>query len=263
MELGSISRAQGVRLLALGEVDSTNAEARRLIEAGERGPLWIFAERQTKGRGRLGRDWISPAGNLHASLVCSGFGEVVIAPQLGFVAGVAAIRALRAAAGDRAFALKWPNDLMLDGAKLGGILLECVNIPTGDPRAPQAPVAIVGIGINCAEAPRDLPYEARALGPASPSATALFTQLSDSFVVALDIWREGAGFSQIRNEWLAGAFGLGQEIRVALANETIDGRFTSIDASGRLMLEASAGLRVVEAGDVLLGPRAVSAEMRA
>ena len=259
MELGSIARAHGARLLALGEIDSTNAEARRLIEAGERGPLWIVAKRQSKGRGRLGRDWISPIGNLHASLILSHVGDVANAPQLGFVAGVASMRALRATAGDRAFALKWPNDLMLDGAKLGGILLECVNIPTGDPRAPQAPVAIIGIGMNCAEAPRDLPYEARALGPAGPSAAALFAQLSDSLVVALDIWRDGAGFAQIRDEWLAAAFGLGQDIRVALANESIEGRFASIDNSGRLVLATNDGMRVIDAGDVLLGPRAVAA----
>lgn len=258
MELGVVARAHGVRLLTLDEVDSTNDEARRLIEAGERGPLWIVAQRQAKGRGRLGRDWASPVGNLHASLILNNFGDPAATPQLGFVAGVAAMRALREAAGARSFALKWPNDLMLDGAKLGGILLECVSVPTGDLRAPQAPVAIIGVGVNCAMAPRDLPYDASALGSGGPSAAALYAHLSDAFVDALDAWRDDAGFARIREMWLSQAIGLGAKIRVALARETIEGRFDTIDAIGRLVLSTDDGARVVDAGDVILGPRRVT-----
>ena len=140
MQLGLIARAQGVRLLDLAEIDSTNDEARRLIETGERGPLWIVAARQTKGRGRLGREWISPRGNLYASFVFSDFPETRLAPQLGFVTGVAAMRALRASAGQGNFKLKWPNDMLFDNAKLGGILLEGLGTST-------APVAIIGIGV--------------------------------------------------------------------------------------------------------------------
>jgi BirA family biotin operon repressor/biotin-[acetyl-CoA-carboxylase] ligase len=258
VELGSIARAHGIRLLALDEIDSTNDEARRLIEAGEYGPLWITAARQTKGRGRMGRTWMSPAGNLHASFVFGGIADAVIAPQLGFVAGVAAMRALRAAADVRNVTLKWPNDLLLDDAKLGGVLLESVSVPTGDPRAPRSVVAIIGIGINCAEAPRDLPYPTRSLGSDGPCAAALFAHLSDALTAALDIWRDGAGFPNIREEWLANAFGPGAEIRVALANETVEGRFETIDATGRLVLATRHGPRVIEAGDVLLGPRAAA-----
>ena len=258
MELGATARAQGVRLLALDEVDSTNQEARRLIAAGERGPMWVVAKRQTKGRGRLGRDWISPAGNLHASFILGNFGDSRIAPQLGFVAGVAALHALRRVAPDAGFSLKWPNDLLLDGAKLGGILLENVSAPTGDERAPIAPVAIIGIGVNCAEAPRDLPYEARALsalGAQPASVTQFFAHLSDALAATLEGWRGGEGFAQLREQWLAGAFGLGADIRVALAHETVAGRFETIDATGRLVLATPDGARFIEAGDVLLGPR--------
>lgn len=259
VELGHSARARGVRLLALDETDSTNDEARRLVEAGERGPLWVVAARQTRGRGRLGRSWVSSAGNLHASLVVSGFGEAAIAPQLGFVAGVAAMRAVRAAAGDaHDFALKWPNDLLLDGAKLGGILLECVSVPTGDARTPVAPVAIVGIGVNCAEAPGDLPYDARALlslGPQAPSAVQLFALLSDAFVETFELWRGGEGFAQLRDVWLSHAAGLGADIGVALARETLQGRFETIDATGRLVLSTLDGARTIEAGDVLLARR--------
>lgn len=252
MQLGSLACTRGVRLLALDSVDSTNEEARRLIDTGERGPLWIVADRQTRGRGRLGRDWISPRGNLYASFVSGDVPSALVAPQLGFVTGVAAIRALRASAGDRGFRLKWPNDLLLDGAKLGGILLECV----GDA---SAPVAIVGVGVNVVEAPCDLPYPARALsdmGADAPSAETFFTHFSDALVEALDLWRGGEGFARIREEWLASASGLGDDIRVALAHETLEGRFDTVDGSGRLILSTRNGPRVIEAGDVLLGPRA-------
>lgn len=254
MQLGSIARARGVRLFVLDETDSTNDEARRLIDSGERGPLWIVARQQTKGRGRLGREWVSPKGNLHASFIFGGFESVPVAPQLGFVAGVAAMRALRAVAGAQAFLLKWPNDLLLDRAKLGGILLECVD------RA--GPIAILGIGVNIAEAPGDLPYAAvalSALGASAPSPEAFFAALSDSLVDVLEIWRGGEGFSQIREEWLSRAAGIGEQIRIALTNETLDGKFDTIDASGRLVLTIDGKARAIEAGDVLLGPRPTEA----
>jgi biotin-[acetyl-CoA-carboxylase] ligase BirA-like protein len=263
VELGSLARARGVRLLALESVDSTNDEARRLIEAGERGPLWVVAARQTRGHGRLGREWISPHGNLHASLVLGNFGEAAVAPQLGFVAGVAAMRGLRAATGDAGrFALKWPNDLLLEGAKLGGILLENVGVPTGDARAPRASVAIIGLGVNCAEAPRDLPFEARALasiGPNAPDAATLFTHLSDALLDTLDLWRGGEGFAPIRDAWLKDAAYIGAQIRVELPRETVEGRLATIDAIGRLVLATRDGERVIEAGDVSLGPRQTTA----
>lgn len=259
MELGSLARARGLRLLALESVDSTNDEARRLIEMGERGPLWVVAARQTRGRGRLGRQWISPPGNLHASFVVSAFGEAAVAPQLGFVAGVAALSALRAATGEIGrFALKWPNDLLLDGAKLGGILLENFSAPTGDARMPAASVAIIGIGVNCAEAPRGLPFEACALtsiGPNAPGAATIFASLSDSLVETLDLWRDGEGFARVREAWLKDAAFLGAHIRVELPRETVEGRFETIDATGRLVLATRNGDRAVEAGDVSLGPR--------
>ena len=122
MELDRVARVLGYRLLDLDEVDSTNDEARRLIDAGERGPLWIVAKRQTKGRGRLGRQWVSAQGNLHASLIVSDHIDMRLAPQLGFVVGVATIKALRLLAPCvRDVALKWPNDLVYLGAKLGGV----------------------------------------------------------------------------------------------------------------------------------------------
>jgi len=264
VEPGSFARATGVRVLALGSVDSTNDEARRLIGEGERGPLWIVADRQTGGRGRLGRSWVSPPGNLYASLIISDFHNLADAPQLGFVAGVAAIQALRVCAGDGHFALKWPNDLLLDGAKLGGILLETVNAPTGDLRAPVAPVAIIGIGVNCASAPSDLPYRAEALaslGAAAPSRAAFFAALSDALAEMLALWRSPGGFARVRELWLRDAAGLGAQIGVRLMQGEIAGVFQTIDATGRLVLLTPTGARAIEAGDVEIGPRALEKDL--
>jgi BirA family biotin operon repressor/biotin-[acetyl-CoA-carboxylase] ligase len=261
--LGEIARAKGVRLLSLETVDSTNDEARRLIELGERGPLWIIAAQQTKGKGRLGRTWLSPQGNLHASLIVTGCDEARLAPQLGFVAGVATLKALRHLCPGQRFALKWPNDLLLSGDKIGGILLENIMSPTGDARNPTASVSIIGIGVNCETAPEGLPYPTRALrsiGANAPSAPELTGVLTDAFVETLALWRQGYGFSQIRNEWLSCAAGLGEEIHVALAHETLIGRFEEIDSTGRLVLSCLEGKRLIEAGDVLLGPRPVLTE---
>jgi BirA family biotin operon repressor/biotin-[acetyl-CoA-carboxylase] ligase len=256
-ELGPKSRARGVRLIAYEELASTNDASKLLVEEGERGPLWVVAQRQTKGRGRHGRTWISPPGNLYASLILSGEFSANLAPQLGFVAGVAAMDALREAsrAGKR-LALKWPNDLLLDRGKLGGVLLDGVAAPTGDPRVPTRAVAIVGVGINCASAPEGMPYPARALselGGDAPSAPEVFRLLSDAFVAALDTWADGEGFAAIRQSWLSHAAGLGELVRIALTrDEELRGLFKSIDAGGRLVVACEGGDRAIDAGDVFL-----------
>lgn len=256
--LGSRACAGGVRLSAFEELDSTNDEAKRLFADGrEAGPLWIVAVRQSFGRGRLGRSWISPPGNLHASLLLSGAFPAGRAPQLGFVAGVAAMGALRRVTpGGSKLALKWPNDLLLERAKLGGILLEGLAFSPGEGGAGARSCVVVGIGINCAGAPEGLPYPACALtvlGPAAPSAAQVFAALSDAFVETLAQWRCGEGFAEIRAQWLAMAAGLGETISVRLARgETVEGRFETIDADGRLLIAAKEGIFAMDAGDVSL-----------
>jgi biotin-[acetyl-CoA-carboxylase] ligase BirA-like protein len=260
--LGNWARAEGVRLLAFDELDSTNEEARRrVLEEGERGPLWIVARRQTRGRGRLGRDWISVPGNLHASLVLSDGVTPEAAPQLGFVAGVATIEAVRALLpGESGFALKWPNDILLHRAKLGGVLLEGLALVSGDERRPPAGVVVVGLGVNCVAAPEGLPYPAVALGEGAPSAEALFAALSDAFCATLKLWAAGSGFAEIRRKWLDAAAGVGESVHVRLAQgEEIEGRFETIDPSGRLVIASGAARRVIDAGDVILAHRATLA----
>src|SRR6516162_8994815 len=133
-----------VRVQFLDSVDSTNAEALRRAGAGEIGPLWIVARAQTAGRGRRGRPWLSMPGNLHATLLLTDPSPSAAAPQLGFAAGLALYDAAAAAAPALAssLALKWPNDLMCERRKVGGILVE----GEGNPIA-----VAIGIGVNCGQ----------------------------------------------------------------------------------------------------------------
>src|SRR5437870_11652804 len=123
--LGSRAAKAGYRLAAFGQTGSTNSEAMQAARAGERGPMWFVTTEQTAGRGRRHRPWIAPRGNLASSIL-----EVMdvpppVAATLGFAAGLALVAALRSAGSNEArFALKWPNDVMADGEKLAGILLE-------------------------------------------------------------------------------------------------------------------------------------------
>ena len=163
--------------------NSTNEEARRRALAGDPGRMWIVADEQTAGRGRRGRAWISPRGNLHASALLIDPCPAPIAPQLGFVAGVALARAARDI-GAAEVGLKWPNDLLSNGAKCAGILVESAAL------ASRGAAYVVGVGVNCAQAPEGLDYAAacltRANGPAvSPGE--LFERLVSA--VRRDAWR--------------------------------------------------------------------------
>lgn len=261
MELGRIAKARGFRLVVHEEIDSTNEEAKRLIAAGERGPLWIVARRQSQGRGRLGRNWESPPGNLYATLVLSDAAPARRAPELGFVTGLATIEALKAATGfAERLTLKWPNDILLDGAKLAGVLLEAAVAPVAGETESSA---IIGIGVNCISAPLQTSYPAIALadrGPTAPSAPALFSLLSDAMIASLDLWDGGERFHAIRAQWLKQAGGIGETIKVKLAREIIEGRFETIDAAGRLKIMTDLGERIVEAGDVFFPSADTSAE---
>src|ERR1700724_2750639 len=159
--------AAGVRLLANDELDSTNAEALRQKRQGQHGPLWITAERQSAGRGRRGREWISVPGNLHASLLLTDPGPAEHWPQLSFVAALAVHDAVVEVAPEISpmLELKWPNDLLLAGAKFAGILIE------GEGREEEGAVA-VGIGINCTAHPAGAAYPATDLAACGARGTA-------------------------------------------------------------------------------------------
>jgi BirA family biotin operon repressor/biotin-[acetyl-CoA-carboxylase] ligase len=249
MDLDPRAAAAGVRLAAFDEIDSTNAEALRRMRQGERGPLWITAERQSAGRGRRGRNWASPSGNLHASLLLTDPGPAENWPQLSFVAALAVHDAVVEVAPDLKplLELKWPNDLLLSGAKFSGILTE------GEGREEEGAV-VIGIGINCAAHPADTPYPATDLAAAGAAVAplGLFAALSLKMLGRIAQWNQGEGFATIRTDWLARAAGLGQRIRVALADRELAGRFEGLDDAGCLILiESSGASTLVSAGDVI------------
>jgi BirA family biotin operon repressor/biotin-[acetyl-CoA-carboxylase] ligase len=240
------SRSVGKRVVVLDRVDSTNAEALRRANAGERGPLWIVAREQSAGRGRRGRAWASPAGNLHATLMLTDPAPPAVAPQLGFVAGLALCDAVAAAAPVLAsrLALKWPNDLLCGGRKIAGILIE----------GEGEPVAVaVGIGVNCRHHPDAAEFPATDFAAEGGDVTAatLFDDLVAAMEARLRQWNGGSGFAAIRAAWLGRAAGVGQPVRVRLSGREAAGRFETIDDSGRLVLRTGPGdLEAIAAGDV-------------
>ena len=234
-----------VPVLALDSIDSTNAEALRRASAGERGPLWITAREQCAGRGRRGRSWTSPAGNLHATLLLSDPAPPAAAAQLSFVAGLAIHDAAAACAPGLAprLALKWPNDLLCGGRKIAGILIE----------GEGSPLAVaVGIGVNCRHHPGDVAFPATdfAAEGADVDAATLLDELTAAMAARLDEWRRGAGFAAVRTAWLARASGVGGPVEVRFDGGGAAGRFETIDDAGRLLLRTAEGLAAVAAGDV-------------
>jgi BirA family biotin operon repressor/biotin-[acetyl-CoA-carboxylase] ligase len=236
----------GTRILHLDTIDSTNAEALRRARAGERGPLWIVAGEQSVGRGRRGRAWVSRPGNLYATLLLSDPAPAAAAPQLGFVAALALVDAATAAAPALAprLALKWPNDLLCGTRKIGGILIEGEGAPL---------IVAVGIGVNCRHHPdaTEFPATDFATEGAAVAVPALFDQLAAAMQMRLAEWERGAGFAGIRAAWLARAGGIGQPIRVRLAERETTGHFDAIDEAGRLVLRSADGsVEAIAAGEV-------------
>lgn len=248
--LGEAARAAGYRLIIRDAVGSTMEEARRALDQGEPGKLWIVARSQDAGRGRHGRQWGSPPGNLYASLLLTDPCEPALAPQLGFVTGLAlhdaASRLLGPAAG--VLRLKWPNDLLLDKAKTSGLLLE------GESRAGRLNV-IIGCGVNIASCPSDTPYPATFLKALAPQASveAMLEALSDAWAKRFAIWSQPGGFGPTRAAWLERAAFLGETITIRLPEGPVSGRFIGLDPIGRLELETEAGRRLIDAGDLFFG----------
>jgi BirA family transcriptional regulator, biotin operon repressor / biotin---[acetyl-CoA-carboxylase] ligase len=232
--------------LELEEVDSTNEEARRRALAGEPGPLWISAARQTKGRGRRGRVWIAPPGNLSATLLIRPNRPAAECAQLSFAAALAVADMLTRHGAE--VSLKWPNDVLAAEKKISGILLESESGPDG-----MAAWLSIGIGINLAASPEDTEFPAtslKALGATPSSPKDALLDLADAFAKWYDAWRRG-GFAPVREGWLARAHGLGKRIRVRLAKEEVTGVFRDVDDSGALVLGLPQGLtRTVSAGEV-------------
>jgi BirA family biotin operon repressor/biotin-[acetyl-CoA-carboxylase] ligase len=228
-------------------IGSTNDEARRLAASGETGPLWITADEQTAGRGRRGRVWVSPKGNLMSTLLLNPRAPLAECAQLSFVSAVADSDAVAHYTPEAEVKVKWPNDVLANGRKISGILLESAS--TGA----EPYFVAIGIGINLAHFPPDTEFPATSLaglGVPAPSGIDALTQLAAHFAKWYDTWR-GQGFAPVRDAWLARAANLGGRIRARLTNGETSGVFEGIDETGALLLrESPERLRTIAAGEV-------------
>ena len=229
------------RLLAHEQIDSTNEEAKRLAAAGAAAGTLVWAAEQLAGRGRRGRGWTSPPGNLYVSLLLRPACPPAEACQLNFVAAVALAEAVSALLPTGAeVALKWPNDVLIRGAKVSGILLEASAALDR-----SIDWLVIGAGVNVASHPADTPYPATSLRrEGAPSATPIgvLHAFAERFLAWYETWLT-RGFPTVRARWLASARGLGEPIEVRLERETLQGRFGDLDESGALMLDMANGAR--------------------
>ncbi len=240
------------RVVALETVDSTNDEALRLAMEGAEDGTLVWAREQTGGRGRQGRTWSSPPGNLYFSLVLRPDCAPAEAAQLGFVAGLALGEAIGSVAPPMIeVTFKWPNDLLLNGRKGAGILLESRSDPDG-----ALDCLILGVGVNLAHYPEDTSFPATSLrfeGATQVTVVALLEAFSRSFMSWANRWLDD-GFVPVRRAWLNHAHGLGEEIEVRLPRETLKGTFKDLDERGVLVLELPDGTRrEISSGDVYFG----------
>lgn len=235
----------------LERVDSTNAEAFRLAPHLS-GPAWVMARRQESGRGRRGRPWSDPPGNFAATLVLRPEGGPADAARLSFVAALALHDALVDLCGPQlSLALKWPNDVLLNGGKLSGILLESNG--TGKSAAALA----IGIGVNLAATPAPGDVEQQATRPVSLlEETGLKLapeELLDALAPAFEHWQQrmrAEGFTPIRQAWLARAARLGETIQARVGETRIEGRFDGIDETGALILTTKTGRQAIPAAEI-------------
>ena len=244
------------RSVVLDEAGSTNTAAFERAQAGEPGPLWIVARRQTQGRGRSGRQWASEPGNLYASLLQRLACPQAVVHQLSLLAGVAVVEAIVAAAGATKLSglrLKWPNDVLIGNAKCAGILPESQSSGSGADL-----VVVIGIGINLATHPTHLNRAATDLAAHGVNVTpeAMLGALAAGMQRWLGLWDRGAGFARVRAAWLAHGGAVGESLSVDTGREKIAGTFLDLDAGGALVLRDLNGLqRTLTFGDVTLASR--------
>jgi len=243
-------------LVELESIDSTNAEAKRLAEEGAPDCTIVWAKRQTAGRGRRGREWVSAPGNLYFSILLRLPYPMEAMTQLGFVAANALADAIQVAAPRGTLVqVKWPNDVLVEGHKIAGILME------GEPDMDSGAFKwlVLGIGVNVSSHPAldDGAYPATSL--AAQGATGegldvapLLDTLAKRFLAGLATWRN-LGFGPIRRHWLARAKGIGGPVTVRLPNETLEGVFGALDENGALVLHLDGQPnRRITAGDVFI-----------
>lgn len=245
----SVALPPRYRLVALDVIDSTNEEAKRLARTGAPDGTLVWAQRQDAGRGRRGRAWASPSGNLYCSLLCRPGRPLNDCAAMSFLAAVAVGDALRTFVPSSAeVRLKWPNDVLINGRKVAGILLEAETTPRG-----VVDWLVVGVGINISSHPEIADYATtslKAVGVESVSAADMLAAFADRLAFWANQWRE-EGFGPVRRAWLDRAQGIGKAVTARLPAETVEGHFVGLDDDGALLLDGFDGeRRRIMVGDV-------------
>jgi len=244
----------GWKQLAFDELDSTNAALVRMVEQGVEVDenLLLWAKSQTAGKGRQGRTWVSPPGNVYASYLLAAPENKAAAPEIGFVAAIAVFDAIcdlpRHNTAPPPLQCKWPNDVLLDGGKVSGILPEMLTGPDG------RSWLVLGIGINLESMPTEAtmyPPTALILHHIDSRPEHALTVLSRALAFWLEKWR-AEGFEIIRHAWLERGPHIGTPVSVGLQSGTVEGTFAGLDTNGALLLDTPTGQRRILAGDVLL-----------
>ncbi len=233
------------RIVRLDAVGSTNDEARRLAEDGAPHLTLVAARRQTAGRGRRGRSWVSEPGNLYCSAVLRPAGPPDRAAELGFAVSLAMAESIGPEA-----RCKWPNDLLVNGRKAAGMLME-----SGPVRGGMMDWLIAGIGVNVAQAPADTEFPATSLhaeGLGAATVDGLLEGFAGRLAAWLEVWRD-AGFAPLRAAWIGRAHGIGGPVTLRLPRETLHGRFADLDETGALVLDSGGASRHISVGDVFFG----------
>lgn len=221
-----------------GRVGSTNDLARRRAEAGAADGTLVVAAAQSAGRGRQGRRWHSPPGNFYGSLLLRPDRPLAEVASLSLVIALVALEAVEAVAGRRLdLALKWPNDLLLGGAKLAGILLEGAADRDG-----SCAWVIAGLGVNLRARPEAAPYPTAALAEAGVDVgpDGFLAAYLDRLGARLPAWRAG-GFAPVRDAWLARAIGLGRPIELRVGGAAQRGILADVGLDGSILIEGPAG----------------------
>ena len=241
----------GFSLRHYQEIDSTNSEAMRLALSGVNDHLWVTSDIQTHGRGRQGRNWISQAGNLQASLFLQPDCKLQKASQLSFLAGLSCYETIQSTCPEeigRELLLKWPNDILLKGEKLSGMLVESSKLPKN-----SALAVIIGIGINISWKPEIENYPTTCLADHNITVNAkeIFDILAKNTKKWLNIWESENGFNVILDSWAKYSHNIGDRIDVRQGQHLFSGNFHGLAEDGSLLMRLPSGnIKSINVGDV-------------
>jgi BirA family transcriptional regulator, biotin operon repressor / biotin---[acetyl-CoA-carboxylase] ligase len=224
------------------KIGSTNDEARRLAQEGAAHGTVVHADEQTSGRGRLAHTWFSPPGNLYLSILMRTGQPVARSSQLSFLAALAVADAVEALLPRQIRAMvKWPNDVLVSGAKISGILVELID-----------DAVIVGIGLNVLQAPSNTAYKTTTIvaNGGIASVDGARDILLQRFSHHLTAW-QSEGFEPIRKQWLNRSYPIGAAIKANIGGQSLTGHFAGLDPDGALLLDTAQGRQRIVAGEIV------------